>query len=283
MRAHACTHTHTNKAQELQSRIRAVNNDIAALYSNQGIDDTLWHQVSTLPTESAFLVVEAIDLLKNSMWFNDLVQKLDELVQIRWHLDAQLLQRVAQAVQAKFDARDDLMVLGTGDLGKIEDWYKKTYDAVVLARKQQEQREDAPEAMVGRTWRQGRIEDVFGPPPQLDKIDFTTKTPESYTFESKGRKRQSEDPIEGQGRRPNDPVEIRLPILDWNAFPQPVLVGGTQRLTKDYDYSNTAFVPLRHPVDIDRLYGNLARLVGKDERIGGVNHVGTQDYVIKAR
>ena len=77
MRAHACTHTHTNKAQELQSRIRALNNDIAALYSNQGIDDTLWHQVSTLPTESAFLVVEAIDFLKNSMWFDDLVKKLE--------------------------------------------------------------------------------------------------------------------------------------------------------------------------------------------------------------
>ena len=76
---------------------------------------------------------------------------------------------------------------------------------------------------------------------------------------------------------------LRVPVLDWQAFPQPVLVGGTQRVTKEFDWSNTAWVPLRHPVDIDRLYGNLARLVGRDPRIGGVNHVGTQDYVIKAR
>ena len=89
--------------------------------------------------------------------------------------------------------------------------------------------------------------------------------------------------MEGQGRRPNDPVEIKLPVLDWQAFSQPVLVGGTQRVTKDLDWANTAFVPLRHPVDIDRLYNNVERLVGKDPRIVGVNHVGAQDYVIKAR
>ena len=87
---------HTHIHEQGPSRIRALNNDIVALYGNQGIDDTLWHQVSTLPTESAFLVVGAIDYLKNSMWFDDLVKKMDELVQLRWHLDAQLLQRVAQ-------------------------------------------------------------------------------------------------------------------------------------------------------------------------------------------
>jgi len=281
--ANTRTHTHTNKAQELQSRIRALNNEIVALNGHQGIDDTRWHSVSTLPTESAFLVVEAIDYLKSTMPVDELVQKMDDLVQLRWTLDAQLLQSVAQAAKADFTARDDLKVLGTGDVGKIEDWYKETYDAIVLARELQEQREDAPTSRVGRTWRQGRIEEIFGPPPPLKSGEFKTETPADYTFETKGRKRQSEDPIEGQGRRPNDPVEMKVPVLDWQAFSQPVLVGGTQRVTTSLDWANTAFVPLRHPVDIDRLYNNVERLVGKDPRIVGVNHVGAQDYVIKAR
>ena len=135
MQTHA--HTHTNKAQELQSRIRALNNEIFALNGHQGIDDTRWHSVSTLPTESAFLVVEAIDYLKSTMPVDELVKKMDDFVQLRWHLDAQLLQSVAQAAKADFTARDDLKVLGTGDVGKIEDWYKETYDAIVLARELQ--------------------------------------------------------------------------------------------------------------------------------------------------
>ena len=35
-----------------------------------------------------------------------------------------------------------------------------------------------------------------------------------------------DDIPEGQGRRPNDPVSIVTPFLDWKALPRPILKGG---------------------------------------------------------
>ena len=78
------------------------------------------------------------------------------------------------------------------------------------------------------------------------------------------------------GVRPNDPVAITLPILDWQALPRPILTGGEKASAKA-----TASAHLRNRVDIDRMFVTLSRKVTADNRLCSITHKGGKGYVVK--
>ena len=86
-----------------------------------------------------------------------------------------------------------------------------------------------------------------------------------------------DDIPEGQGRRPNDPVPIVTPFLDWQALPRLTLKG--DKLGPDPHTSASA--PLLHRSDIDRLFVEMEGRVEGDDRLRLVAHKGSKGFVVK--
>ena len=94
-----------------------------------------------------------------------------------------------------------------------------------------------------------------------------------------------DDIPEGQGRRPNDPVPIVTPFLDWQALPQLTLKGGNLHLVATSAPPRlcciSASAPLLHRSDIDRLFVEMEGRVEGDDRLRLVAHKGSKGFVVK--
>ena len=91
------------KAQELRQALGVLDNEVLALHSCKLLNDALLHSGMSLPTDSGFLVLRAMDSMKSlravgrddamagvSVAVAELQAELVRLVQLRWALDCNL-------------------------------------------------------------------------------------------------------------------------------------------------------------------------------------------------
>ena len=152
-------------AQELRRALGVLDNEVLALHSCKLLNDELLHSVMSLPTDSGFLVLRAMDSMKSlsavgrgdamagvSAAVAELQAQLVRLVQLRWALDCKALQTLCASMAGEFQQAGYLGALGTGDLAVVSEWYKTTYQKYHDWKRRQAA-EQHPTMMVARSWR----------------------------------------------------------------------------------------------------------------------------------
>ena len=162
------------RAQELMQALRVLDNEVLALQGCNLLNDELVHSVMSLPTDSGFLVLRALDRMKSLgvVGRSDamagvtaavalLRTELLRLVQLRWALDCKALHSLVASISGDFTSAAYLGALGTGDLAVVSQWYEGAYQAY-REWKQRQEMEDNPRMHIARSWRLRQLPEMFG-------------------------------------------------------------------------------------------------------------------------